>query len=158
MVFRKVRAALVISVLWVLCWVPFGLALEHVVWRIVLGPDPWIDSPFMSVTVWVIWGALSGLCFAMVLGLGERGRAAGALSTSRFLIWGAVGSTIVPLLYSLYTFFTWPVVLAPASRFWVITLILVGASAFLGCICAALTLALMRESVSRESSGSSRAA
>ena len=155
---RKLRAALVISAVWALFWVPFGLALEHVLWRIVLGPDPWIDSPFMSVTVWVIWGALSGLCFAMVLGLGERGRAAGTLSTSRFLVWGALGSTIVPLLYSLYTFFSWPEAPARGSTFWVITLILVCASALLGCICAVFTLVLMRESPSRNSGGSSRAA
>jgi len=156
--FRKLRAALLISAFWVLCWVPFGLALEQVLWRIVLGPDPWLDSPFMSMTVWVIWAALSGLCFSMVLALGERGRAAGNLSTSRFLIWGAVGSTIVPLLYNLYTFLTWPESLTRRSSFWVITLILVCVSALLGCICAAFTLALMRERYSPDSSGSSRAA
>jgi hypothetical protein len=156
-VLRKLRAALIIAALWVLWWVPFGLAIEHVLWDILL-PEPRIDSPYMSVTVWVIWAALSGLCFATVLGFGERGRAVATLSTARVLSWGAVGSTVIPILYSLYTFFTWPRVPAPGSVFWLITALLVCVSALLGTICAAFTLALMRESLARSQAGRSGAA
>ena len=140
----KVRATLVIAALWVLCWVPFGLALEDVLVPLFMGPEPWIDSPYMGLKIWILWGALSGLSFAIVLAFGERGRAVGRLSVLRVLSWGAIGSALVAILYSAYLLLTAPTFVR-GSLFWISTGILVAVSAFLGTICALITMALLRE-------------
>ena len=140
---RKLRAALIISALWVLCWVPFGLALERALVSI-LFPEPPMHSPYIGVSVWAIWGALSGLCFATVLGFRERGHTASNLSTLRVLSWGALGSALVPLLYEVYWFARSSNLPGPGSLVWIMVLVNVGISALLGTVCAAITQALVR--------------
>ena len=137
-----------ISVLWVLCWVPFGLPIERILTDIFF-PRPRIDSPYMGLGMWVIWGALSGLAFAIVLGFGERGRPVASLSAARVIGWGALGPVIVAVLYLVYLVIAWPRALVLDSAFWVLSLILVGVSAVLGLICAVITLSLMRASTPR---------
>jgi len=143
-VLSRVRAALILTVVWVLCWIPFAVALDHVLADILL-PGPRLDSPYTPVRLWAIWGALSGLGFAIVLGFAERGRSVSSLSIPRVLSWGAIGSALVPVLYFVYWFLTTgrrdPGV---RSLGWRIALIEVGISAFLGIVCALCTLALMR--------------
>ena len=111
----------------------------------ILVPEPRIDSPYTPIRLWAIWGALSGLGFAIVLGFAERGRSVSSLSIPRVLSWGAIGSALVPVLYFVYWLLTsgGPV---PGVRsfFWRIALGDVGISAFLGIVCALCTLALMR--------------
>lgn len=145
----KIRAALIVTILWVLCWVPVGVGLDHVLADI-LFPEPRIDSPYTPVGIWLMWGALSGLSFAIVLGLGERGRAVGSLSILRVVSWGAVGSALVPAFFYVYHALMSP---APdsnlASVYWRIALLTVGLSALLGMICALGILALMRAGRSR---------
>ena len=75
---RKVRAALIITAIWVLFWTPFAVGLNQILSDI-LFPNS-IDSPYTPVSVWAIWGALCGLTFAVLLALTERGRAVGWLS------------------------------------------------------------------------------
>ena len=99
---RKLRAALIISALWILCWTPVAVALDHVLVALLV-TEPRIDNPYTPVRVWAIWGGLSGLAFAIVLGLAERGRAVGGLSAARVLTWGAVGSAFVPVAYWVVT-------------------------------------------------------
>ena len=145
---RRTRAALIIAALWVLCWVPLGLALEETLVRIFLPSGPRIDSPYLGVTIWAIWGALSGLGFAIILGFLERGHAVPSLSTFRVLSWGAVGSALVPMLFYAWAY-AYEVVRsgpqpAPSSTLWLVMLTTAGISAFLGIICAAITMALMR--------------
>jgi len=143
-VLRKVRAAVIITVAWLVCWIPFAVGLDHFLADLLV-PEPRIDSPYTPVRVWAIWGALSGLSFAVVLALGERGRAAGTLSTLRVLSWGAVGAALVPLAYY--------IVLAVAgsgpppsfaSLYWRLVLLVIAESGLLG-VCSAIgVLALMR--------------
>jgi len=107
----------------------------------ILFPEPRIDSPYTPVSVWAIWGALSGLAFAIVLALAERGRTVGSLSTARMLSWAAFGSALVPVVY-------WILTQPPApgfgSIFWEMMLFTVGTSALLGIVCGIMTLAFMR--------------
>jgi len=147
-VLRKVRAALIISGLWVLCWVPLGRALDDVLTDI-LAPGPRIDDPRLGMVPWAIWGALSRLGFAIVLGLRERGRPVDTLSAFRVLSWGAVGSAVLPMLYTVYTLFTWPGFPGPGSLLWLVTLLPVAISALLGVVCAGVTLVLMRAGTAR---------
>ena len=148
---RKLRAALIISALWILCWTPVAVALDHVL-ATLLVPEPRIDDPYTPVRVWAIWGGFSGLAFAIVLALAERGRAVSGLSAVRVVSWGAVGSALVPVGYWV---FAWP----PAAPrfcplFWQVTLITMGISALLGTVCAVLTLGLMRAGTARKSNAS----
>ena len=154
---RKLRAALIISALWTLCWVPVGRALEDALVGILL-PQPRIDSPYMGMTTWIIWGALSGLGFAIVLGLLERGRGVATLSTFRVLSWGAVGSVILPIVYTVYFLAQPALALSLDLTFWLIVLLPIGVSALLGTLCAGITLALVRAGAAREPSRSSGAA
>ena len=131
-----------------LCWVPFGLALEDVLVPLFMGPEPWIDSPYMGLKIWILWGALSGLSFAIVLAFGERGRAVGSLSVLRVLSWGAIGSALVAILYNAYFLLSVPSFVR-SSLFWITTGILVAASAFLGIIFALITMALLRASAAQ---------
>src|SRR5438094_7448281 len=136
---RKVRAAVVITAVWVLCWIPFAVGLDHILVAILV-PEPRIDNPYTPVRVWAIWGALSGLAFAIVLGFSERGRAVGSLSPVRVLTWGALGSALVPVFY-------WVVTRPPVSfgsLFLEMVFFTVGISALLGIVCALVTLGLMR--------------
>src|SRR5882762_1765338 len=135
----KLRAALAIAAIWVLFWTPFAVGLDHILADI-LFPNS-IDSPYTPVSVWAIWGALGGLAFAIVLGLAERGRAVGSLSTVRVLTWAAVGSAFVPVIYWILTE---PPVPWFGSIFWEWMLFNMGISALLGIICGIMTLAFMR--------------
>jgi hypothetical protein len=152
---RKLRAALIISALWVLCWTPVALVLDHVLVALFV-PEPRIDNPYTPVRVWAIWGALSGLAFAIVLGLAERGRAVGGLSAARVLTWGAVGSALVPVAYWVLT---WrPPAPSFGPLFWQVTLITMGISALLGTVCAVLTVALMRAGTAQKANASASGA
>ena len=136
---RKVRAALIITAIWVLFWTPFAVGLNQILSDI-LFPNS-IDSPCTPVSVWAIWGALSGLAFVIVLALAERGRAVGSLSTARMLSWAAIGSALVPVVY-------WILTQVPDAGFglvfWETMLFTVGISALLGVVCAIMTLSFMR--------------
>src|SRR5262245_1170081 len=147
---RKLRAALIISGLWVLCWTPVAVVLDKVAADLLV-PRPRIDSPFTPVGVWAIWGGLSGLAFAIGRGLAERGRAAGGLSGARVLTWGAVGSALVPLVYLLVA---WPAGPSFSPLFWRVVLLTMGISALLGTVCAILTLVLMRAGTARKPNAS----
>ncbi len=136
---RKVRAALIITAIWVLFWTPFAVGLNQILSDILL-PNS-IDSPYTPVSVWAIWGALCGLTFAVLLALTERGRAVGSLSTARVLGWAAIGSALVPVVYWMLTgleaaSFGW--------AFWETILFTVGISAILGLACGIITLSFMR--------------
>jgi hypothetical protein len=150
-VLRRVRAALIIITVWILCWVPFGVALDHVLADILV-PEPRVHSPYTPVRTWAVWGALTGLGFVIVLGLAERGRQAGSLSILRVLSWGAVGSALLPVFYQVYAAIASPPVPAFSfdSLYWRIALMTVGISALLGVVCALGTLALMRVGRVRE--------
>ena len=148
---RKFRAGLVITAVWVLCWVPFGVALDHVLADILV-PEPRVHSPYTPIRVWAIWGALTGLGFVIVLALAERGHRVASLSVLRVLSWGAIGSALLPVVYYVYLAMT----SAPVppfsfdSLFWRIRLMTVGISALLGVVCALGTLTLMRAGQVRE--------
>ena len=142
---RKVRAALIVTAFWLLCWVPFAVGLDHVLADILV-PEPRIDDPYTPVRLWAIWGALSGLAFAVVLALGERGRAAGNLSTLRVLSWGATGAALVPLFYQLILAVRGSAPPPSLSLYWEIVLIEIGESALLGLASALGVLAILRAS------------
>ena len=135
---------MVVTAVWVICWVPFAVALDHVLMDILV-PEPRLHSPYTPVRIWAIWGALSGLGFALVTMVLERGRQVSSLSIPRVLSWGAIGSALVPILYYIHAIVTFDgPVPGLGSVFWRIVLLTVAISAVLGIISALCTLALVR--------------
>jgi hypothetical protein len=148
-VFRRLRAALSIALLWALGWLPIGLVLA--LFADSRGPQPSdvISRPVavpLFVAAWTVWGALSGGAFALVLAVSERRRTIETLSTARTAVWGALGAVVLPLvLTSIDLVRTDSGLLGYSWRF---PLLVLGVSATLGAACAATTLALARRSVS----------
>jgi len=138
-VLRKVRAALIITAIWVLFWTPYAVGLNQILADI-LFPNS-IDGPYTPVSVWAIWGALCGLAFTIVLALAERGRAVGSLSTARVLGWAALGSVLVPVIYWTVSDPLWP---GSASVYSETILLTLGISVLLGIVCAVMTLGFVR--------------
>ena len=137
MILARLRALLIIAVLWAACWVPAGYALQSVLERL---RENAIDHPPFVWTFWAVWGALSGVAFALVLAVVERGRTSSSLSFRRVVSWGAGGSMVIVLIGFLVA-----VGLPSLSSFWWPILgAYLAASLVFGGICAAATLSLAR--------------
>ena len=99
---HRIRAALVIGILWSLVWAPVGAALgayEHQTSDFsLLMPTPLLDTVMRFALGWGFIGAISGFLFALALALAERGRTVATLSMGRVALWGGVGALILPLI------------------------------------------------------------
>ena len=139
---RKIRAVLVIAVLWGLAWLPVGLLLGIRNQRLV---DRMIPSPpnlwLRSVVDLVLWMAASGALFSVVLGFAEAGRSVANLSRLRAALWGAVGCAMVAVLYTAYDVARRPYSWRDNLALTPLAVLIFGV---LGAICAVGTLALVR--------------
>ena len=142
---HKVRAVLVIALVWACLWLPLGIAVG------VLAnsgePTDIVPPPFVFFPIVLAgWGGFSGAMFALLLALTERGRSLGTLSLMRVSLWGALGCISVPLLFTVYDVLTrsWLLVIDDSLP----TLIALGGSAVLGALCAGGTLAAVRRAPS----------
>lgn len=98
---RRIRAALVVSAAWAVAWGTVGL-LAGVVDGVQSGQYPgypdvehWWLSPFYLLSRFgaaAVIGAVSGLVFAAVVAVAERGRTTWSLSLKRTAAWGAAVS------------------------------------------------------------------
>jgi hypothetical protein len=137
---RRLRGVLVAALIWAIVWLPLGLALP---WLRRRPPDQCVYCPpgfvIRFLTLWTLWGALSGAIFAVVLAIAERRHTLAELSFARVAVWGAIGSLALPAALTILD-----VVRAtfPSERRFV--LIALGIAAALGAGCAAGTLALAR--------------
>ncbi len=73
---RSFRASLTIAVLWSLLWLPVGVAVG--IYGSLHGAGGWQSTrteAALSITaLWVLWGGVSGLAFALiVVAVGRRG-------------------------------------------------------------------------------------
>jgi len=142
-VIRRLRAVLSIAVLWALAWLPIGGVLALYASSRPPQPSDLISRPVsmpLFLTVWTIWGGLSGSLFAVVLGVGERRRGLSDLSVARTAAWGALGSMTVPAALLALDMIRAPISLRLYD--WRVPLLALSLSALLGAGCAAATLAL----------------
>jgi hypothetical protein len=131
--------------IWALVWLPIGLALGLYAAGSPPQPTDVIGRPVrvpLFVTAWTLWGALSGGLFALVLGIIERRRSVESLGLGRIAVWGAAGSTTLPLLLTVVDVARTPPGLLGYS--WRFPFLVLGASAILGAGCAAAALLLAR--------------
>jgi hypothetical protein len=142
---RHLRAALSIGLLWALAWLPVGAGVALYAGS---GPPqpgdllfrPVAVGPFLSA--WTVWGGLSGVGFAVVLGIAERRRGLAQLSLGRLAAWGAVGAMSVPA--ALVTLDLVRGALRSPLYDWRPPVVSLLVSAGLGAVCAAGTLLLAR--------------
>jgi hypothetical protein len=139
---RRLRAILVIALIWAGAWLPVGALLiaTHIL-------DT--DRPFLGLAIWTAWGGVSGAAFALVLAVSERRASFSQLSLARFMTWGAVGGLILPVAWMLFDS-GGPVVWQ--WDYWWPALVVLALSALLGSICAAATALLARRGSPRDGS------
>jgi hypothetical protein len=121
---RGVAGAVVI---WGILWTPLGIAMGvlryfrtppgDLIADINVGPErpPAIPIILNTTAMFVIWGLVVGLVFALVLVGAERRRSLHELSPTRFGLWGALSALCLPLvlftieyLQSAEIFIGWP--------------------------------------------------
>jgi hypothetical protein len=121
-------------------WFPLGLALPWLRRRplnqCVYCPP---DFVIRFLTIWTLWGALSGAIFAVVLAIAERSHTLAELSFARVAVWGAIGSLALPAGLTIAD-----LVRTAFPSEWRFVLIALAIAAALGAGCAAGTLALAR--------------
>lgn len=129
------------ALIWAIVWLPLGLALPWLRRRplnqCVYCPP---DFVIRFLTIWTLWGALSGAIFAVVLAIAERRHTLAELSLARVAAWGAIGSLALPGAFTIADVMQ---TTFPYAQ-WRFVLIVLGIAAALGAGCAAGTLALAR--------------
>lgn len=133
MILRRLRGILVTALIWAFLWVPVGLiagiyrsfklqSYDGIPWALP-GLDQFLMAILANVAVWMIWGAISGALFAVLLALIERRRDVAALSVRRTAIWGALGAVALPTIvlaaflavepeFSLLSLAVWPLTIS----------------------------------------------
>ena len=141
---RILRGTLGVAILWGLAWLPVGLVLG--ILRILtlrpldVGDGHYPQGTYLRIIgvnagAWLAWGVMSGAGFSLVLALAERRANLQGLSLPRVTAWGAIGSSLLPLILMLSSWrdlAMMPVVMV------------VSIAAGMGSLCAAGTLLLAR--------------
>jgi hypothetical protein len=144
---RLVRAALVIGLVWSLAWLPIGIAVALSAASAPPQPGDLLHRPVefrAFLTVWTLWGGISGVGFALILSLRERRRTLKDLSPGRTAFWGALGAMSAPTSLTALDMLRGQAT-SPLYD-WRIPLVSILASAALGAACAAGTLLVARRS------------
>ena len=99
---HRIRAALVIGILWAFVWAPVGAAVGGYEYQTddfpLVMSTPLLGTVIRFALGWGLMGAISGFLFALTLALAERGRTVATLSMGRVALWGAIGALILPLI------------------------------------------------------------
>jgi len=137
---RRLRGILVAAIIWAVVWLPLGHALP---WLRRRPLDQCVYCPpdfvFRFLTIWTLWGALSGAIFAVVLATAERRHTLAELSFGRVAVWGAIGSLALPGALTIADLMR-----SALPSDWRFVFTALGIAAALGAGCAAGTLALAR--------------
>jgi len=154
MLVRRVRGVLVTALVWAVAWLPVGLIVGVI--RALTFPLPdYMLTPWMRITyflrvvwilslTWMIWGAISGALFAMLVALLERRREVDTLSSRRTAIWGALGAMALPTTILLIFLAEAPGFTLIQPAVWTLSI-----SAAQGAVCAFGTLALAKRGQNR---------
>jgi hypothetical protein len=146
---RRVRAVVIIAILWGALWFLVGIPIRALT-EAMLHADFEPPPPFFELpTVLMVWGAIAGAAFAGFLIAAERAQTLHTLSRSRVAMWGALGSLAFPIGI---------IVMTPGEADWVPMAIIGALSAILGAVCAGGTLALARHAPTDSANSGARAA
>jgi hypothetical protein len=135
---RRIRAALLMGLIWAVVWLPVGLLLG-----LVLDPDGSMDEPW--VLVGALPGFLAGVIFSVVLGIAAGRRRLDELSVAKVGGWGAVAGLLIGSL---------PFVLGDqdpnTERVWLLPVVVISSITLLSAVSAAGSLVLARKSERQE--------
>ena len=110
MLLRRLRGVLGAALIWAVLWIPLGVAVGLVRYARTppydlitdVNAPPQYPPAFPIVAretlAFMIWGAIVGLFFAVILLAAERRRTIHELSTRRFAIWGVVAALGFPVV------------------------------------------------------------
>ena len=141
---RRIRAALLMGLIWAALWLPAGLLLG-----LILDPDGSMDEPW--ILVGALPGFLAGVAFSVVLGIAARHRKLDELSVATVGRWGAVAGIVIGSL---------PFILGDQGQnpqnVWVLPVVVIGSITALSAVSAAGSLLLARKSERQELPGARR--
>jgi len=135
---KRIRAALVMGLIWAVVWLPAGLLLG-----MVLDPDGSMDEPWIAVGTFP--GFLAGVMFSIVLGIAAKRRRLDELSVKKVGTWGAVAGALIGSL---------PFVLGDqdgsTGNLWLLPVVVISSITVLSAVSAAGSFALARRADKRE--------
>jgi hypothetical protein len=135
---RRIRAALVMGVIWALVWMPIGPVLGAI-----LDPDGAMDEPWIAVGTFP--GFLAGVMFSVVLGIAARRRKLDELSVAKVGGWGTVAGLIVGSI---------PFLMGDQNPniqpAWMLPLVVISSITVLSTVSAATAFALARKAARQE--------
>jgi hypothetical protein len=134
--FRRLRSALVLGVIWGAVWFPVGIVVGLVVTRL---SDPTWTNFFSGLAAWTLIGVSSGATFALLVAIFERNRTIQQLAVARLALWGMIGGAALPVAAMLVLLKLLPGAHLSSSGPAVFVLM-----AALGSVCAIMTLWLAR--------------
>jgi hypothetical protein len=110
MLLRRLRGVLGAALIWAVLWIPLGVAVG-VIWYARTPPydlitdvnappqyPPALPIVAQETLAFMIWGAVVGIFFAVILLAAERRRTIHELSTRRFAAWGVVAALALPVV------------------------------------------------------------
>ena len=145
---RQLRAILSVATVWALVWLPIGAVVALYATSRPPQPSDLLHRPVefrVFLSVWTVWGALSGAAFALVLRSAERRRRLAELSLGRTALWGGLGAIAIPALLVALDLLRGSI--GSPLYDWRPALVSLVTSAILGASSAAATLALARRPV-----------
>jgi hypothetical protein len=135
---RRIRAALLMGVLWAVVWMPVGLIIG-----MIIDSDGAMDEPWIAVGTFP--GFLAGVLFSVVLSLAAKRRRLEELSVSKVGGWGAVAGALIGSL---------PFVLGDqggrTENLWLLPVVVISSITVLSAVSASTSLVLARKSANRE--------
>ncbi|HET9134397.1 MAG TPA: hypothetical protein VFN90_08840 [Gemmatimonadales bacterium] len=147
---RRLRAAVVMGLLWAVGWALAGIAIGVLS---VLTPFlPWdavfriFDAPLPALA---IPGFIGGTLFSLVLGVAARQRTFDELTTGRVAVWGALGGVLLALVPALLVGVGLATLGVGSAGVVALSAILVPPFALLGAGSAATTFAIARKGEDR---------
>ena len=129
---RRLRGIIGAAISWAVIWLPVGIVL------LLVRPANSAAQNLRLLTVWELWGACSGVVFAIVLAVAERNHILSELSLMRVTAWGAVGAIALPIFLTVAARLRWTL----TASDWLLAAIVLGVGATLGAVCAAVTFSL----------------
>ena len=143
----RLRGVAGIAGLWAGGWLMLGvlLRLTTYVQERITGAEHaessghFIQHMFPAVAHWLIFGAVAGGSFAIVLSIQERHRGIADLTMCRTIMWGALGVTLLPAVVLIREAYDYGY-----NGWWHDTAVLLGIIAVFGGGSTAATLALVR--------------
>src|SRR5688572_3836917 len=90
---RRIRAALVLSVLWGIAWLPLGIGA-----MLLFGYYQDLPTAVRELGFFMLLGAASGAVFSTLVAAFERRGTVDRLSPPRLALWGGTAGGLIPVL------------------------------------------------------------